>query len=128
MVFIYFGGKSGAIFFCEAVDNRGTSITAMCVDLMWNSLYTRSYLKGTTMLFKIYHALVLVINIAADDRTRWHNEYRLRILLVSCLIYQTSFYIRPIPMWNALNQRAVAAAVAEAFQRPALPVTKSGFW
>ena len=51
--------------------------------------------------------------------------YKLRMRRASCIIYQHSFYVRFIPMWNSLTQEAVTAPTAEAFQKAAIEVIKS---
>ena len=108
---------------------RTSSVTAMCTDLKWDSLQTRRVARDATMFFKVYHGFVGIqlpaIIIKADTRTRCHHEFKLRAVPASCLIYQHSFYVRCIPVWNSLPQHAVSAPSVESFQKAAMPVISS---
>ena len=79
--------------------------------------------------FKIHHILVCIslptIIYTADVCTRRHHKYKPRTLPASCMIYQHSFYVCSIPMWNSLTQEAVMAATAEEFQKAIIKIITS---
>ena len=103
-----------------AVDYRRTSSV---------SLYTRRRIRDATMFFKIHHGLMHislpVIITTADARTRRQHKHKLRTLPATCKPYQQSFYVRCIPLWNALTEEAVTASTTEVFQRAAIPVIQT---
>ena len=108
---------------------RTSNVSDMCTNLMWNSLYTRRRIRDATMFFKIHHGLMHislpVIMTTADARTRRQHKHKLRTLPATCTPYQQSFYVRCIPLWNALTElteEAVTASTTEVFQRAAIPV------
>ena len=69
------------------------------------------------------HISLPVIITTADARTsRCQHKHKLRTLPATCTPYQQSFYVRCIPLWNALTEEAVTASTAELFQRAAIPV------
>ena len=63
---------------------RTSSVSDMCTNLMWNSLYTRRRIRDATMFFKIHHGLMHislpVIITTADARTRRQHKHKLRTL------------------------------------------------
>ena len=61
----------------------------------------------------------------ADARTRRQHKHKLRTLQATCTPYQQSFYVRCIPLWNALTEEAVIESTAEVFKRAAIPVIQS---
>ena len=77
--------------------HRTSSVSDMCTNLMWNSLYTRRHIRDATMLFKIHHGLMRislpVIITTADARTRRQHKHKLRTLPATCTPYQQSFYV-----------------------------------
>ena len=79
--------------------------------------------------FKIHQRLLRIslhtIAVTTYARIRRHHEFKLRTLPASCMIYQRSFYVSSISMWNSLTQEAVTTPTAEAFQKAALEVIKS---
>ena len=85
---------------CSAVhfvtgDYRSTSsIRAMCVDLIWNSLYTWRCIKDSTLFFKIHdglmHISLLVIVTISDAHTRHHYGHKLRTLPATFRTYLQS--------------------------------------
>ena len=63
-------------------DYRGTScVSDMCINLMWNSLYTGRRIRDAIMFFLIHHGLMHislpVIITTADARTRRQNKHKL---------------------------------------------------
>ena len=108
---------------------RTSSVSDMCTNLMWNSLYTRRQIRDATMFFFIHHGLMHislpVIITTADARTRRQHKHKLRTLPATCTPYQQSFYVRCIPLWNALTEEAVTASTTEVFQRAAIPVIQT---
>ena len=70
-------------------------------------------------------SLPVVITTAADARTRRQHKHQLRTLPATCTPYQQSFYVRCIPLWDALTEEAITASTAEVFQRAATPVIQS---
>ena len=108
---------------------RRSSVTAMINRIEWDTLHTRRTLRDQTMFYKVYHGQVgisLPPSIyAADNRTRCLHEFKLRTIPANCLLYQHSFYVRCIPVWNALPMNAVTAATAKVFQSAALPVIRT---
>ena len=107
---------------------RTSSDSDMCTNLMWNSLYTRRRIRDVTFFF-IHHGLMHislpVIITTADASTRRQHKHKLRTLPATCTPYQQSFYVRCIPLWNALTEEAVTASTAEVFQRTAIPVIQT---
>ena len=77
---------------------RTSSVSDMCTDLMWNSLYTRRRIRDANMFLKIHHGLMHislpVIITIADARTRRQHKHKLRTLPATCTPYQQSFYVR----------------------------------
>ena len=108
---------------------RTSSVSDMFSNLIWNSLYTRRRIRDATMFFKIHHGLMhisLPVSITtADARTRRQHKHNLRTLTATCTPYQQSFYVRCIPLWNALTEEAVTASTAEVFQRSAILVIQT---
>ena len=104
---------------------RRSSVTAMLSRLEWDSLEIRRRLRDSSMFYKICNGLVNIplppVIVAADNRTRCLHEHKLRVIPSSCLVYQNSYYVRCIPTWNNLPQRAVHADTVTAFQSAALP-------
>ncbi len=94
-----------------------SSVTAMLNRLEWNTLETRRHLRDhgdATMFFKIFHGQVNIplppIIMAADNQTRCLHHYKLWVIPSACLLYQNTFYVRYVPIWNCLyhfrcNQR-----------------------
>ena len=84
-----------------------SSVGAMCVNLMWNSLYTRRYIRYVTLFFKIHHRLLCsslpVIVITADAGTRRQHNHILRTLLATRTTYQQSVYVLCLPLGNTLT-------------------------
>ena len=107
---------------------RTSSVSDMCTNLMWNSLYTRRRIRDATMFFKIHHGLMhisLPVITTADARTRRQHKHKLRTIPATCTPYQQSFYVRCISLWNALTEEADTASTAEVFQRAAIPVIQT---
>ena len=72
------------------------------------------------------HTSLPVIITTADARTRRQHKHKLRTLPAVILrTLQQSFYVRCIPLWNALTEEAVTASTAEVFQRAAIPVIQT---
>ena len=61
------------------------------------------------------HISLPVIITTAVARTRRQHKHKLRTLPATCTPYQQSFYVRCIPLWNALTEEAVTASTAEMF-------------
>ena len=74
---------------------RTSSVSDMCTNLMWKSLYIRRRTRDATMFFLIYHGLMHislpVIITTADARTRRQHKHKLRTLSATCTPYQQSF-------------------------------------
>ena len=87
---------------------RTSCVSHMCTNLMtWNSLYTRRRIRDATMVFLILHGLMRislpVIITTADVLTRRQHKHKLRTPPATCTPHQQSFYVRCIPLWNALT-------------------------
>ena len=68
------------------------------------------------------HISLPVIITTTDVRIRRQHKHKLRTLPATCTSFQQSFYVRCIPLWNALIKEAATASTAEVFQRAAIPV------
>ena len=108
---------------------RTSSVTAMLKKLEWDTLHTRRILRDMTMFYKVYHGHVGIpfpSHIqAADKRTRGQHEAKLRLTQSTCQIYQHSFYVRCLPVWNTLPKNAIYAATVRSFQTAALPTIRT---
>ena len=108
---------------------RRSSVTAMLSRLEWDSLEIRRRLRDASMFYKIFNGLVNIplppVIVAADNRTRCLHEHKLRVIPSSCLLYQNSYYVRCVPTWNNLPQRAVHADTVTAFQSATLPAIRT---
>ena len=108
---------------------RRSRVTAMLTSLKWDSLEIRRRLRDAAMFFKIFNGHVNIplppAIVAADNRTRCLHEHKLRVIPSTCLLYQNSYYVRCIPIWNNLPHQAVCAATVKAFQSAALPAIRT---
>ena len=105
-------------------DYRRTSgVSAMCANLMWDTLHTRRCIRDAALFYKIHNgqariSLPTIIN-TADAHTRRHHEH------CQPPAYLHSFYVRSTKMWNSLTHEEVTVPTAVAFQKAALEVIKS---
>ena len=121
---------------------RTSSATAMCVNVMWDTLHNRRCIRHATLFCEIHHGqfrislplpcvltscgIHCIIDVASslslhslNNTTSINSEY-----------YQhpassTSTHVRSIPVWHSPSQEVVTAPTAEAFQKAALDVIKS---
>ena len=107
---------------------RTSSATAMCVNLMWDTLHIRHCVRHATLFCKIHYGQFrisvclssLSLQMLALNATTSINSEHYQPLASS-----TSTHVRSIPMWHSHTQEAVKAPTAEAFQKAALDVIKS---
>lgn len=79
------------------------------------------------MFFKIFfHGDVNIrlppIIMAANNRTRCQHHRKLWVIPSTCLLYQNTFHVRCVPIWNSLPCKAVQAETTAAFQMAGLPI------
>ena len=94
----------------------------------WDTLLVRRQLHDAVMFYKIQTGVVHInlppIVQLAHGSTRRQHDLKYRIPTSTCTTYQHSFYIRMIPLWNALPKQAVTAETVPAFQAAALPAIR----
>ena len=73
------------------ITEKTSCVSDMCIDQMWNSLYTRRRIRDATMFFfnsPRTNAHQLRVTIAtADARTRRQHKHKLRTLQATCTPY-----------------------------------------
>ena len=108
---------------CYACNNytEGTQgcVTAMVNSLGWETLQDRRKMQRLTMLFKIKHNLVEILEAESivwskDSRTR--GSQRLFVPYTSVTMYKMSFFPRTIQDWNKLPSSITDMQDIEAFK------------
>ena len=109
-----------------------SSVTKMQETLKWDHLEKRRLLSQATMFHRIHHGNV---NITfpeavkpAPNRSRrkqiMQHQYGYQQLQCNNQIFQYSFYVRIIPIWNLLPATAVTLTDSKLFQAAAMPTIR----
>ena len=109
--------RRAAGFVCSDY-TRQSSVSEMISSLGWDTLQQRRDNARTTMLYKIKHNLV---DITPDPplpnaRTSRGNPEQFSQLYVQKNVYQNSFFLATIVLWNRLPQHVVEQPTLEGFQ------------
>ena len=108
---------------------RTTSVTGILTHLGWDTLETRRLLAQTTCFFKIHNQLINIhlppILQKPSRSCRLSHPLQYLQLQPNNMIFQYSFFVRVIPVWNLLPAQAVTAPDIASFQAAALPVLRT---
>ena len=101
--------------------NREASVTALKKDLGWEDLALRRQTRDCVMWYKIHFGLVHIMfppGIHPKQRLHRHDN-NLAYFQPSPRVnaYKFCFFIRTIPIWNALPNSIVTAQTVSTFQR-----------
>ena len=123
------GVQNAAARFCTSNYSSYSSVSNMVSEMGWDSLKCRRLLQDITLLFKIQNALVKIpfpeqVIPTLSRSTRSNHNQKKQIILATINPYKFSFFVRTIPIWNALPCGAVSCSTVAAFQAAALPTIR----
>ena len=95
-----------------------SSVSDMIAELGWHSLADRRNNIKLIILFRTIHKLIEVpisdILTPADPRTRSNHKLKYKTIKESTSVYNKSFFVKTIPLWNQLPSEIAEYCTIEA--------------
>ena len=98
---------------------RESSVTSMIRNIGWQSLQERRAVARLTLMYKIVHGYVEVLNTplqSSSCQTRHASQLTYRNLQTNKNCYRHSFFPRTIPEWNSLPFSIRSSSSVETFK------------
>ena len=116
--------QNKAARFVTRTYDRHTSVTQLKNSLEWDHLAARRNARDCVMWYKIHNGLVYMPfpGVVVPKPRLGRHDHPLAYLQLHSQVnaYLHSYFVRTIPLWNALPATTVSAITLQAFQRQAM--------